>query len=191
MKKLGIEIRLNTEVKDLSSLGVEEVVIATGASAKKLPIKGFEKAIEAIDFLNGTPVGDKVAVIGGGLTGSEIAYELSLDGKHPFIVEGKDDLIKQSGVCMANSTYLREYFQLHGVPVYLESTIAEIKDGEVVIKTKEGEKMVPADSVISAIGYNPKPLAKGGRHVHLVGDCIAPGNLRTVIWRAYEVAMKI
>ena len=191
MKKLGIEIRLNTEVKDLSSLGVEEVVIATGASAKKLPIKGFEKAIEAIDFLNGTPVGDKVAVIGGGLTGSEIAYELSLDGKHPFIVEGKDDLIKQSGVCMANSTYLREYFQLHGVPVYLESTIAEIKDGEVVIKTKEGEKMVPADSVISAVGYNPKPLAKGGRHVHLVGDCIAPGNLRTVIWRAYEVAMKI
>ena len=191
MQKLGIEIHLNTEVTNLDTLGADEVVIATGASAKKLPIKGFDKAIEAIDFLNGTPVGDKVAVIGGGLTGSEIAYELSLAGKHPFIIEGKDDLIKQSGVCMANSTYLREYFHLHEVPVYLESTIAEIKDGEVVIKTKEGEKTVPADSVISAVGYNPKPLAKASHHVHLVGDCIAPGNLRTVIWRAYEVAMKI
>ena len=31
-------------------------------------------------------IGDVVAVIGGGLTGSEIAYELALRGKKPVIV---------------------------------------------------------------------------------------------------------
>ena len=51
-----------------------------------------------------------VAVIGGGLTGSEIAYELALQGKQPILVEMKDDLISQKGVCLANSSYLREWF---------------------------------------------------------------------------------
>jgi 2-enoate reductase len=50
---------------------------------------------------------------------------------------------------------------------------------------------VTCDSVISSIGYVPTPLAKESKHVHLVGDCFEVGNLRSVIWRAYEVAMKI
>ena len=38
----------------------------------------------------------------------EIAYELALHGKKVSIVEMKDDLIAQTGVCLANSSYLRE-----------------------------------------------------------------------------------
>ena len=34
-------------------------------------------------------------------------------------------------------------------------------------------------------------LTEKGKNVYLVGDCLAIGNLRSVIWRAYEVAMKI
>lgn len=45
--------------------------------------------IEACDYLNGRDVGERVVVIGGGLTGSEIAYELALQGKRPVIVEMK------------------------------------------------------------------------------------------------------
>ena len=30
-----------------------------------------------------------------------------------------------------------------------------------------------------------------GKHVHLVGDCSKVGNLRTVIWQAWDVAMKL
>ena len=51
--------------------------------------------------------------------------------------------------------------------------------------------MIPCDSVISSVGYDPAPLAPAGKNVHLVGDCLAVGNLRSVIWRAYEVAMKV
>ena len=45
--------------------------------------------------------------------------------------------------------------------------------------------------VINGIGFVPAPVGDKGRHVHRVGDCVAIGNLRTVIWRAWDVCMKI
>ncbi len=192
-QRLGIEVHLNTEVKDLTQFGNADVIIATGAVPRLLrKVPGYEKMIEACEFLNGEKeTGETVAVIGGGLTGSEIAYELALMGKKPLIVEMKDDLVSQKGVCLANSSYLREWFALHKVPVYLETTLKEVKDGCIVVTGPDGEKELACDSVISCAGYIPAPLAPAAKNVHLVGDCLAVGNLRSVIWRAYEVAMKI
>ena len=192
MDNLGIEIHLNTEVKDLSQIKADEYIVATGARARKLNIPGFDKTIEACDFLTGTPVGNSVAVIGGGLTGCEIAYELALSGKDVKIIEMKDDLISQKGVCLANSSYLREWFQWKKTPVYLEAAVKEVKDGSVIISLKDGStKEIPCDSVISSVGYIPDPITQEKGHIHLVGDCLNVGNLRTVIWKAYETAMKI
>ena len=190
--KHGVEVHLNTEIKDLFSLKADAFVIATGAKPRFLKsVPGFEKTIEACQFLTGTPVGNTVAIIGGGLTGSEIAYELALQGKNPIIVEMLDDLIKQKGVCLANSSYLREWFELHKIPVYLETKLTEVKDGSIICQKKDGSTLeIKCDSVISSAGYIPNPLTTEGK-VHLVGDCLKVGNLRSVIWRAYEVAMKI
>ena len=192
MDRLGVDVRLSSEVKDTSSLKEDEVVIATGAKARALPVPGFERTIEACDYLTGTPVGERVVVVGGGLTGCEVAYELALQGKDVTIVEMKDDLISQKGVCLANSSYLREWFALNGTKVHLESTLEKVEDGSVTIRIKDGSSVdIPCDSVISSVGYVPTPLTKGSGRVHLVGDCLKVGNLRSVIWRAYEVAMKI
>ena len=139
----------------------------------------------------GTEVGETVAVIGGGLTGCEIAYELALQGKKPIIVEMKDDLVSQKGVCLANSSYLREWFKLHKIPVYLETTLKEVQDGKILC-AKGGETIeIACDSVISSAGYIANPLSKKAKNVYLVGDCKEIGNLRTVVWGAYEAAMKI
>ena len=191
--KLPIEVKFNTEVKDLSEIDADEIVIATGATPKKARIPGFEKTIEACDYLlSDKNVGDNVVIIGGGLTGCEIAYELSLNGKHPVIVEALNDLMATPKLCLANSSYLRDYFKYKNVPVYLESKVMEIKDDGVIIEDKNGKRTaVKADNVISAIGYNPNPLVKKGRHVHVVGDALQVGNLRTVVWRAWKVAEKI
>jgi 2-enoate reductase len=193
MKELGIEIHLNSEVKDLASLHADEVVVATGSKARRFSkLPGIERSIEACEYLEGKPVGENVLVCGGGLTGCEIAYELYLKGKHPIIVEMKDDLIAQKGVCMANSTYLRNFFLLHQVPTYLETSLVAIGAENVTLKGKDGKEFdVKADSVIMSVGYIPTPLASEGKHIHLVGDCNGIGNLRTVIWRAYDVAMAI
>ena len=192
MDKLGIEVKLNTEVKDTNMLRADDIIIATGAKPRKLNIPGFDKTIEACEYLNGKEVGNNVVVIGGGLTGSEIAYELALGGKAVTIVEMKNDLIAQKGVCLANSSYLREWFALNKTSVYLGATVKEVRDSSIIIKTKEGEdKEIHCDSVISSVGYIPAPLTEAKNKVHLVGDCLSVGNLRSVIWRAYEVAMKI
>ena len=193
MEQLEIEVHLNDRVRDLSAFGGNPVIVATGASPRLLRrVPGYERMIEACDFLGGTPVGETVAVIGGGLTGCEIAYELALQGKKPLIVEMKDDLISQTGVCLANSSYLREWFALHKVPVYLETALKEVRDGEIVCTDKGGQELtLPCDSVISCAGYIPAPLVAKGHNVTLVGDCEQVGNLRSVIWRAYEAAMKI
>ncbi len=190
--KLGIEVRLNTEIHSTAEIEADEIVAATGATARNLPVKGFDKTVEACDYLTGTPVGHTVVVIGGGLTGCEIAYELALKGHDVSIVEMKDDLIAQKGVCLANSSYLREWFELHRTPVYLEASVDEIQDNAVIVKLKDGtRKSIPCDSAISSVGYIPAPPDKTDRKVHLVGDCVAVGNLRSVIWGAYETAMRI
>ena len=191
MKDLNVDIRFNTEVKPSDTLtGFDEVVVATGATAKRVPVKGAEKCIEACDYLSGAPVGDKIVVIGGGLTGCEIALDAHLKGRTPVIVEMKNDLIAVKGVCLANSSYLREYFALHKVEVHLESTVKEVGDGYVVVREKNGNEVkIPADTVVTSVGYTPAPLElKGAKYV---GDCKEVGNLRTVIWRAWDVAMKI
>ena len=192
IEKLNIEVHLKTEITDVSKLNADEIVVATGATARKLNIKGADKIIDAVDYLNNKNVGENVVIIGGGLTGCEIAYELSLQGKKPVIVETKNDLMAVSGLCLANSSYLRDYFKHNKTPIYLESFVQEVENGKVTIISKDGTTTkVKADTVISAIGYNPAPLVKEGKHVHIVGDALKVGNLRTVVWRAWEVAEKI
>ena len=193
MADLKIEIHYNEKVENIEQFAGSPVIVATGSVPRVLKkVPGHEKMIEACEYLTGTPVGEKVAVIGGGLTGCEIAYELALQGKQPVIVEMKNDLIAQTGVCLANSSYLREWFAWKKVPVYLETTLQEVKDDSIVCKDASGKEItIPCDSVISSAGYIPNPLAPKGSNVSLVGDCDGVGNLRSVVWRAYEVAMKI
>ena len=189
----SITVKMNTEVKDIASLDADEVVVATGSTPNSIPVKGAKEfGIEACDYLLGKKtVGDNVVVVGGGLTGCEIAYDLFLQGKKPVVVEMQDDLITTPGVALANTSFLRDCFKANNVPVYLESKTTEIRKDGVTIATKDGKTIdVPADNVILSVGYKPAPVAQKAKHVHIVGDASKVGNLRTVIWQAWDVAMK-
>ncbi|NLJ93995.1 MAG: FAD-dependent oxidoreductase [Clostridiaceae bacterium] len=194
MDKLNIEVHLNEFIDNLDRFNAEPVIIATGSQPIVLKnVLGHEKMVEATDYLLGEEIGETVAVIGGGLTGCEIAYELALQGHKPFVVEMQDDLIKQSGVCLANSSYLREWFVWQDIPVYLETTLKEVQADKIICQDKNDNLIeLECDSVISSVGYYPNPLApKSGRKVQVIGDSKEVGNLRTVIWSAYEAAMKL
>ena len=89
IKDLNIEVKFNTEVKpeDIAKLGADEVVVATGSKARKLRVPGAEKGIEACEYLLGTKeVGNKVIVIGGGLSGCEIALVLESSRRYPTML---------------------------------------------------------------------------------------------------------
>ena len=193
IKDLGIEVRFGTEIKSEAELAdFDKVVVATGAKANRPPIKGIENSIEACQYLGGAETGDKVVIIGGGLSGCEIAYDLFLKGKTPVIVEMKNDLIAVKGVCLANSSYLRDFFDLHKVEVHLETKLKEFTADGVTVTDKDGNTFeIKADTVITSMGYKPAPLFKDSKKVSFVGDCSSVGNLRTAIWRAWDVAMKI
>ena len=188
-----IEVKLETEITDVNALEADEVIVATGSKANRPPIPGIEHGIQAVDFLLGKhPVGENVVVVGGGLTGCEIAYELYLQGKHPVIVEMLDDLICTPGICLANTSFLRDFFKANNVPVHLETGVTEIGEKSVTLRDKDGNVFtVDADNVILSVGYKPAPIAKKAKHVHIVGDASQVGNLRTVIWQAWDVCMKL
>ena len=194
MKYPSITVKLNTEVKDVNSLDADEVIVATGSVANSIPVKGAkEYGIEAVEYLlKEKEVGDNVVIVGGGLTGCEIAYDLFLQGKKPVIVEMQDDLITTPGVALANTSFLRDCFKANNVPVYLESKTTEIRKDGVTIATKDGKTVdIPADSVVLSVGYRPAPVAPKAKHVHVIGDAAKVGNLRTVIWGAWDIAMKL
>ena len=205
IEKAGIEVRFNTEVNDLNTLrGFDEIIVATGSVPRTMPqIKGFEKTLTFTQVLKEKhELGDKVLFIGGGQSSCEAAYDLLLNyGKHPIIVEYANDLVAAQATCLANTSYLRDAMEYHKVPVYLHSTVTEITDKGCTVKNVQtGETFfVECDNVVNGIGFVPTPVGgktasrkvKGRETIHRVGDCVAIGNLRTVIWRAWDVCMKI
>ena len=194
LDKYPITVRTKEIVEDIASIVnlYNEVIIATGALPNRLKVPGAEFGIEATDFLLGKKqVGQTVVIVGGGLTGCEIAYELYLQGKTPIIVEMKDDLIAVPGVCLANSSYLRDFFSANKVAVHLNTQLSQIHPNGVTVKNETGTFRIDADSVILSVGYQPNPLVPKSKNIHHVGDCSKVGNLRSVIWQAWDVAMKI
>ena len=198
IEKEGIDVRLNTEVNDLGTLhGFDEIIGASGSVPRTMPsIKGFEKTLTFTQVLRDkVDVGDKVLFIGGGQSSCEAAYDMLLNyGKHPIIVEYAGDLVAAQATCLANTSYLRDAMEYHKVPVYLHSTVTEITDKGCTVKNVQtGETtFVECDSVVNGIGFVPTPVGgKNNKKAYRVGDCVAIGNLRTVIWRAWAVCMKI
>ena len=205
IEREGIDVRFNTEVNDLGTLrGYDDIIVATGSVPRTMPgIKGFEKALTFTQILKEKhELGDKVLFIGGGQSSCEAAYDLLLNyGKHPIIVEYANDLVAAQATCLANTSYLRDAMEYHKVPVYLHSTVTEITDKGCTVKNVQtGETFfVECDNVVNGIGFVPTPVGgktasrkvKGRETIHRVGDCVAIGNLRTVIWRAWDVCMKI
>ena len=205
IEREGIDVRFNTEVNDLGTLrGYDDIIVATGSVPRTMPgIKGFEKALTFTQVLKEKhELGDKVLFIGGGQSSCEAAYDLLLNyGKHPIIVEYANDLVAAQATCLANTSFLRDAMEYHKVPVYLHSTVTEITDKGCTVKNVQtGETFfVECDNVVNGIGFVPTPVGgktasrkvKGRETIHRVGDCVAIGNLRTVIWRAWDVCMKI
>ena len=189
----NIEVKLNAEVRDISECKADEIIVATGSKPNRIPVPGIDDTIQAVDFLLGKKkVGQNVTIIGGGLTGCEIAYELYLQGKNPTIVEMQDDLITTPGICLANTSFLRDFFNANKVPVHLETKLCRVQEDGVVVMDKNGmEFKIDADSVILSAGYRPNPLVQKGKRVHIVGDANQVGNLRSVIWGAWDVCMKL
>ena len=105
IEKYGIELKLNTyaDADMLAAGGYDHVVVATGISPRIPDIEGIthEKAVSYIDVLKGRkPVGKRVAIMGAGGIGFDVADTISHDG--PSGALDKSVFAKEWGVDFEN-----------------------------------------------------------------------------------------
>ncbi|MBW2396859.1 MAG: FAD-dependent oxidoreductase, partial [Deltaproteobacteria bacterium] len=127
------------------------------------------------------PVGKRVAILGGGLVGCELAEFLSDRGRTVHVIEESAHFASE----MAMPRRARVLYELReaGVELLRKTRTEEIRDEAVIVANTEGERRtIAVDSVILAIGTveNRKlgeSLAQLDGEVHLIGDCTGVGYL--------------
>ena len=205
MDLLRVDVRLHTEAGPALLRDYDEIVIATGAVPRRLDLPGLddERVLEAIEYLRGRKeTGERVVVIGGGLTGVEIAYDLVRKGKKPVIVEMQEDILQVPGLCAANANMLREIIRYYGITVLTSASLRGIRSENglrVLVEEKGTERELEADSCVLSVGYVPvrdaaEALTAAGcpaEKVHVIGDAREVGNLMSVIREAYELCYSL
>ena len=203
METLDVDVRLNTEATAECLASYDEVIVATGARPRQLPLPGLDSpgVMEATEYLNGSrEAGERVVIVGGGLTGAEIAYDLARKGKKPVIVEMLPDILQVPGLCAANANMLREIIRYYEIPVYVNTALAgvEYQGGLRVLVKQQGAAettALEADSCILSVGYVPageladalKEAGLPSERLHVIGDANKVGNLMSVIQEAYAL----
>ncbi|MFF4961541.1 FAD-dependent oxidoreductase [Streptomyces sp. NPDC001222] len=79
----GVDVRLNTRVAAADLAGFDEIVVATGVTPRTPEIPGIDhpRVLGYLDVLrDGAPVGDRVAVLGAGGIGFDVAEYLTDTG---------------------------------------------------------------------------------------------------------------
>lgn len=83
--RAGVELRLGSEVGVGDLRGFDEVIVATGVIPRDPAIPGQEAALGYIEVLNGAPVGKRVAIVGAGGIGFDVAEFLAHRGASPAL----------------------------------------------------------------------------------------------------------
>ena len=106
LKKYGVDVRLNTraEEADLIAQGYDEIILATGVTPRTLEIEGINhpKVLDYVDVLyKNKSVGDKVAIVGAGGIGFDMAEYLAHDMSHESVSLNTENYMKEWGVDMS------------------------------------------------------------------------------------------
>jgi 2-enoate reductase len=199
---LMVEIRLKTEATSelIHKNKPDAVIVATGSKYIRLNVPGVDRpsVISVCDFLSGkTPAGQRVVVIGGGQVGCEMSLWLSQQGKKVTVVEKLDDLLIGRPIPWMNRVMLLDLLEFHKVDTMTNCSLSEVTDkGAIVISKDSRREILPADTVIIAVGLEPeqgiyRSLRGNLTNLYLIGDAREAKNIMNAIWDAYEVARAI
>ncbi|MEF3047949.1 NADPH-dependent 2,4-dienoyl-CoA reductase [Pseudotabrizicola sp. L79] len=81
--KSPVQLRLNTAVTAADLAGFDAVVVSTGVAPRDPGIAGQDRAKGYLDVLRGAPVGRRVAIVGAGGIGFDVAEYLAHQGTSP------------------------------------------------------------------------------------------------------------
>jgi len=197
----GVRVVMNAEItrEQVLKAGADAVVVATGAVPVGLDIPGADRAsvVQANDVLEGAAEpGERVVVIGGRSLGMETAVLLAEQGKRVTLVcrsglggkRGPDEKI-------AHRALLRRMIEL-GIPTHTNTPVLEIAEDSVVVRTSDEVVALPADTVVLAVGVKPvdglaRELEGTVAEIHMIGDCLQPGNAAQATYSAARLALEL
>ncbi len=183
LEKTGVKVVLNTTIDENSPEleNADAIIVAAGASPLIPPIKGIDGAnvVEVTESHAHTELvkGNKIVIAGGGLSGCDAGIELAMEGKDVTVVE-MQKVIAPDVTKIDNRNWLLDTMEQHNVKAMPGHRITEINEKGVVAVDAEGnEKLIEADTVISAFGMRPNSdlanriCKKYNSIVTVVGDC--------------------
>ena len=178
----------NLENGQEETYGYDKLIVATGASAVKLPLPGVdlngvfpmrapEDAITMRDYLEANGV-KKAVVIGGGFIGLELAENLFDRGIAVTVVEVASQIL--SGVLDGEMAgYVQRHLQQKGIRVLTGTkATALVGDGKVEgVQTDAG--LLPCGAVVVSAGIRPNTAFLEGTGIQMekgaivVDECLA------------------
>jgi len=199
LHKSGVTIALNTELtaERVRADKPDVVIVATGAVPDIPPIEGIDdpKVKLAEDVMTGrVPTGDRIAVIGGGMVGTEAAAQLSLQLKMVTVVEMLPSLA--TDMFINNRDDLLKLLEEQHVGVITNAKVTAVCE-QGVLYEKNGEiKLLPCETVVLATGTRSlnnlaQELEDYPGTVQVVGDAVAPRKALEAIREGFVAGLSI
>ena len=101
LEKSGVDLQLSTHITVEDLAGYDEVVLATGVYPRKVDVPGIEhtKVVSYIDVLkNRVEIGSRVALIGAGGIGFDVAEFLSHSAESPDSSQSSEAFTREWGI---------------------------------------------------------------------------------------------
>ena len=199
-KKEGVDIRLNTPVTPelLSEINPDAVILATGGLPLRINLEGIdgENVIDAVDILDGTKTpGNRILMIGGGMTGVETADFLAEHNKAVTIIEMRPDIALDEA--SAPRFFLIPRLKEHGVEWIVNATVKRILPDGVIYEQNGSEYTCSGyDTIVLALGVKANnPLEEAaralGKQVFVIGDAAQPGPANKATEAALEAVLSL
>ena len=192
----GAAIKLGTEATaDMIRVEAPDaLILAVGAKAVVPDVKGIEGAnvrdVSAVDRGEAC-TGQKVVVCGAGMSGTECALALALEGKDVTLVDMlPEDMFYNDCVHFSKPTIAR-LLEENKVKLMPECTVEEFKPDSVVIKNAaEKSVKLPCDTAVIAFGVRPDKtyiaeLAEIIPETYIIGDADRTGVIGDAIGSAF------
>jgi 3-phenylpropionate/trans-cinnamate dioxygenase ferredoxin reductase component len=151
-------------LSDGSTVDYDLLVIATGARAIALPLPGADlagvmflrTAADAERLKAAIGPGKRLAVVGGGYIGLEVAASGRALGAEVVVLEREARLLARVA-CEALSDFFKAYHEQHGVRFELGCSVTgfEGADGRVTGVTLADGRTVPCDAAVVGVGARP------------------------------------
>lgn len=193
----AVVVRLNTEFTPaIAAVERPDVIIAAlGAEAILPPFEGahLPNVLLAGDVDKGANVGQRVAVVGGGLVGCETAIHLAKQGKDVTIVEMAPRI---SGD--ANFRYVRTIameVEKCNIKTVLNVTCkAFTNDAVIGVDSQGAEVRIPADTIVISVGMRSmaaqrEALRDCAPEFIPIGNVLQAGPVKLAIRGGFDAAM--